>query len=102
MVVVLFQSERLNGINVDEFAVFIAENEELFKKVSIVNRPWHIPQLHLTTDNSDRSITHVCELRYAPSEVGDASFITVCAARTAYAINRNIISTLIESYQEIQ
>ena len=101
MALVVYQSERLNGIDVSELATFTVENNPLFNKATIIQRPWHIPQLHLVTDNSDRSLEYVCEMRYAPSEDRYAYLVALCATRRVYSINRSSISTLINSFQEI-
>ncbi|MEM7335345.1 MAG: hypothetical protein AAF490_24925 [Chloroflexota bacterium] len=99
--VMVFQSERLNGINVNDLADFTAENNPLIKTITIIDRPWHIPQLHLITDNGDRTVDYICELRYAPSDNQYAYLVALCASRTTYSINRTNISTLFDSFQEI-
>lgn len=98
----LYRSQRLNQLNPTELAAFAVANIPQFQLVSLINRPWHTPQVHFVSDNSSDAITHVCEMRFAPGTDGVASILVLCTMRSRYPILRDEISTILNSYQELK
>lgn len=97
---VVFRSQRLNGLNTEELAQFASENENQFRLVSLLERSWQPSQVHFVTDNSNDTIRYVCEMRFAPG-IEEASILVLCTNRGIYSSFRDEISIILNSFQEI-
>lgn len=97
----VYNSSKLNQIDINDLISFIDQNEEHFKHSELVERGWHTPQAHFYTNPTTPPNAHTCEVRFAPTSKG-AFIVTLCSRQVEYSRSQELFSTVLQSFQELK